>query len=118
MPQAVDCDLFLYADDTCLIFQDKDQERMKEELTNFFSNIFDWLIDIKLNIHFGDDKTKIYPFLHQKQKKGNCNFGLTHYDDVKIRQNSKVSCELDEILSEKAMALKVVCKSGGRLKFH
>ena len=33
MPQAVDCDLFLYADDTCLLFQHKDLERMKEELT-------------------------------------------------------------------------------------
>ena len=69
MPQAVDCDLFLYADDTCLIFQDKDQERMKEELTNFFSNIFDWLIDIKLNIHFGDDKTKSIPFYTKNRKK-------------------------------------------------
>ena len=26
MPQAVDCDLFLYADDTCLLFQHKDLE--------------------------------------------------------------------------------------------
>ena len=33
MSQAVDCDLFLYADDTCLLFQHKDLERMKEELT-------------------------------------------------------------------------------------
>ena len=26
MPQAVDCDLFLYVDDTCLLFQHKDLE--------------------------------------------------------------------------------------------
>ena len=42
---------------------------MKEELTNFFSNIFDWLIDIKLNIHFGDDKTKSIPFYTKNRKK-------------------------------------------------
>ena len=28
MSQAVDCDLFLYADDTCLLFQHKDLERI------------------------------------------------------------------------------------------
>ena len=30
MPHAVDCDLFLYADDTCLLFQHKDLERIKD----------------------------------------------------------------------------------------
>ena len=58
MPQAVDCDLFLYADDTCLLFQHKDLERIKEELTKTFSNICDWFVDNKLSIHFGEDKTK------------------------------------------------------------
>ena len=40
MPQAVDCDLFLYADDTCLLFQHKDLERIKEELTIRTSSIY------------------------------------------------------------------------------
>ena len=39
MPQAVDCDLFFYADDTCLLFQHKDLERIKEELPKNLSNI-------------------------------------------------------------------------------
>ena len=30
MPQAVDCDLFLYADNTCLYFQYKDLQRIKK----------------------------------------------------------------------------------------
>ena len=58
MPQAVDCDLFLYADDTCLLFQHKDLEQINEELTKNFSNICDWFVDNKLSIHFGKDKTK------------------------------------------------------------
>ena len=32
MPQAVDCDLFLYADGTCLLYQHKDLDRMSKEL--------------------------------------------------------------------------------------
>ena len=68
MPQAVDCDLFLYADDIYLLFQHKDLEQVKEELTKNFSNICDWFVDNKWSIHFGKDKTKsmIYSFLYQK----------------------------------------------------
>ena len=59
MPQAVDCDLFLYADDTCLLFQHNDLER---KLTKNFSNICDWFVDNKLSIQFGEDKTKSFLF--------------------------------------------------------
>ena len=68
MSQTVDCDLFLYVDDTCLSFQHKDLEQMREELTKNYSNLCDWFIANKLSIHFGEYKTK--SFLHQKQKKG------------------------------------------------
>ena len=77
MPQSIDCDLFLYADDACLLFQHKDLERIKEELSKNFSNICDWFVDNKLSIHFVEDKTKSIPFLYQKQKKENWNFGHT-----------------------------------------
>ena len=41
MSQVLDCHLFVYADDTRLLFQHKDLERIKEELTKNFSNICD-----------------------------------------------------------------------------
>ena len=75
MPQAVDGDLFLYADDTSLLFQHKDLERIKEELTKNFSNICDWFVDNKLSIHFGEDKTKSFSL--PKAEKGNWNSGHT-----------------------------------------
>ena len=67
--QAVDCDLFLYADDTYLLFQHKDLERIKEELTKNFSNICDWFVNNKLSIHFAEDKTKSILLSTKKQKK-------------------------------------------------
>ena len=88
MPQAVDCDLFLYAGDICLLFHHKDLGRVKEELTkNFsnicdwfvkeeltknFSNICDWFVDNKLSIHFREDKTKsiLLSFSIPKTEKG------------------------------------------------
>ena len=36
MPQAVDCDLFLYTDDTCLLYQQKNLDRINKELINPF----------------------------------------------------------------------------------
>ena len=119
MPQAVDCDLFFYADDTCLLFQHKDLGQIKEELTKNFSKLCDWFEDNKLNIHFGEDKTKsvVCSTKNRKRKIGTLDI---QYGNVKIKQYSKVTylgCELDESLSGVAMALKVINKINGRLKF-
>ena len=58
MPEAVDCELLLYADDTCLIFQHKDITEIETALSKNFSMLCDWFVDNKLSIHFGEDKTK------------------------------------------------------------
>ena len=54
MPQALSCDLLLYADDSCLIFQNKNEKVLNQN----FCNLCDWFVDNKLSIHFGEDKTK------------------------------------------------------------
>ena len=38
MPMAVKCDLFLYADDTCLVFQSKNVKDIKKQLNEDFAN--------------------------------------------------------------------------------
>ena len=55
-----DCDLFLYADETCLVYQHKDVKEIEEDVNNFFFCISDWFVDKKLSIHFGEGKTKAY----------------------------------------------------------
>ena len=75
-PQAVDYDLFLCTDDTCLLFQHKELEQIKE-LTKNFSNISDSFVDNKLSIHFGEDKTKSILFSTKNRKKENWNSGHT-----------------------------------------
>ena len=112
MIQAADCDPFIFVGDTCLLFQDKDLEQIKEELTKDLSNICGWFVGKKLNIHFGGDKTKSIFFCskNRKNKIGTLDF------NVKINQYSKVTylgCELNKSLSWEAMALKVVNKING-----
>ena len=41
MPQAVDCELLLYADDICLIFQYKDNTEIELALNKNFSMLCD-----------------------------------------------------------------------------
>ena len=56
MPMAVKYDLFLYADDTCLVFQSKNVKDIEKQLNEDFSNICDWFVDNKLTIHLGEVK--------------------------------------------------------------
>ena len=119
MPQTVDCDLFLYADDTWLLYQHKDLEQINKELTKNFCNICDWFVDNRLSIHFGGDKTKSILFSTKNKKK---KIGILEikYGNINIKQYSKVTylgCELDENLSGEAMALKVINKINSRLRF-
>ena len=58
MRQAVECNLYLYADDSYLLFQHKSVTEIKKQLNKDSSNICGWFVDNKLSIYFGEDKTK------------------------------------------------------------
>ena len=62
MPQAVDCELLLCADDTCLMFQHRDITEIESALNRNFSILCYWFVDNKLSIHFGEDETKLILF--------------------------------------------------------
>ena len=47
MKQAVDYDLFLCADDSCLVYQHNDISKIEQNLIKNFSNICDWFVDNK-----------------------------------------------------------------------
>ncbi|XP_057316760.1 uncharacterized protein LOC130657775 [Hydractinia symbiolongicarpus] len=102
MPQAlVQCDLFLYADDSCLLFQHKDITEMENALNTDFSNLCDWFVDNKLSIHFGEDKTKSILFASRGKIKKAEKLNIS-YNGVEIKQHTKVKylgCIFDQSLS-------------------
>ena len=69
MPQAVNSDLLLYADDTCLIYTSKDINTIEEQLNTDFNSLCDWFVDNKLSVHFGEEKTKSILFGTKRQLK-------------------------------------------------
>ena len=119
MPQAVECNLLLYADDTCLIFQHKDISEIERILNKNFSSLCDWFVDNKLSIHFGEDKTKSILFSSKHMIKKSKPLNII-YKNIKIKQYSKVTylgCILDETLSGHSMAVHVINKINSRLRF-
>ena len=58
MFQALKPNLFLYADDPCLVLQGKDVKEIEKQLNRDSTNICKWFVDNRLRIHFGEDKTK------------------------------------------------------------
>ena len=43
--QSIECEVLLYADDTCLLFQHKDIMVIKDQLNKNFQSLFDWFLD-------------------------------------------------------------------------
>ena len=68
-PQAINLNLLLYADDSCLMFPHEDIEEIKKELNNDIENICDCFLDSKVSIHFGEDKIKSILFASQRKIK-------------------------------------------------
>ena len=108
MPQAVKCDLFFYADDTCLTFQSENVKEIEDLLNLNFSSLCDSFIDIKLSTDQGKDKTKSILFVIK--------FNINRveplniiYGHIKIKQYkiTYLGCILDESLSGESMALYV-----------
>ena len=58
MSMAVKCNLFLYADDTCLVFQSKNIKDIEKQLNEEFTNMCDWFVDNILSIHIDEDKLR------------------------------------------------------------
>ena len=71
MPPAVKCDIFLYADDTCLVSQHKGINEIEKQLNEDFESICDWFVDNKLRIHFGKTKSILVATKFKIKRSGN-----------------------------------------------
>ena len=60
--QAVVRDLLLCADDSWIVFQDKNVTGIEKQLLREFSCLCDWFVDDNLSVHFGPRQKKINLF--------------------------------------------------------
>ena len=110
--------MLFYADDTCLVFQAKDLDIISEKLNTEFNKRRDWFVDNKLSINFGDDNTKSILFTGKncpRDDKLRISRGRTEV--AQHKEINYLGCLFDEKCTEESMALKVIEKINGRLKF-
>ena len=109
----------LYADDTCLIFQQKHIPEIKTVLNKNFTMLCDWFVDNKLSIHFGEDKTKSILFGNKHEIKNSKALDV-QYNDIKTKKHSKVTylgCILEKTFARESIAIQVISKINSRLRF-
>ena len=86
---------------------------MKKRLNENFLNLCDWFVDNKFTIH------NLY--LHNQQRGKNIHQLNIKYRDIDIKQHSEVTTYLgyvpDKTIPGEPMALKVINKINGKLKF-
>ena len=119
MSQAVTCDLYLYADDSCLVYTGKDLKVIEDTLSKNFNSLCDWFVENKLSIHFGEDKTKSIIFGTKRRLNDTHRLDIRR-GEIQIKQHKEVKylgCILDSNTSGEAMAIKVLSKVNSRLKF-
>ena len=90
MSNSVECDLFLYADDSCLVFTDPYLKTIETNLNKNFNSLCDWFVENKLSINFGEDKTKSIVFGSQKRLKNLDQLNIRR-GDIKIKQHTIVT---------------------------
>ena len=81
-----------------------------------FNNLYEWYLDSKLSIHFGEGKTEsiLFGTKHKLRKAGK----LIIYQGIYIKQNSQVTCPdciLDETMSGEPTVYKTIKKINSRL---
>ena len=119
MPQAVKSTLVLYAENSCILYQHKEVDKIEKHLNKDFENIYDWFVDNKLSSHFGEEKTKSTLFANKRRSKNVRQLNI-RYNHINIKQHSQVTylgCVLDDRMSCEPMQLKVINKIYGILNF-
>ena len=109
MHGAISCEMLLYADDTCLVFQANDLDRISQQLNMEFNKLCDWFVDNKLSIHFRDDKTKTILFsgkIRPKDVKLKISRGQTEL--AQHKEIEYLGCLFDEKCTGESMARKVI----------
>ena len=111
--------MYLYADDSYLLFQHENVTEIKKQLNKDFSNICDWFVDNKLSMPFREDKTKSILLSSKPNSKLVKELDI-RYKEIKIKQRKQVNClgcVLDKTILGETMPLRFIEKINSGLKF-
>ena len=87
--------ILLYADNSCILYQNKDVVQIEKRLNEYF------FVNNKFSIRSGEDKIKSFFFASKRRAKSIRQLNI-NYKDINIKQHSKVTylgCVLEEKMS-------------------
>ena len=117
MPQSVNCDLMLYADDSCITVTHKEIKVIEDTLNKNLLSLCDWLVDNKLSIHLGKTESILFGTSNKLAKATPLK---VMYGNQVIEQKLKVKylgVFLDNNLSGKNMVESILSKINSKLRF-
>ena len=117
MESIVDCNLLLYADDSALLIRGKNIIDIEQKLSEELAKLNVWLIDNKLSLRLGKRESLLFASTRKlKQQK----FLRISCNGIKVGGKEAVTYlggQLDQDLSGKSMAQKIIHKANASLKF-
>ena len=117
MPQAVKCDLLLYADDSCLTVTHKDIKFIEDTLNDNLSSLCDWLVDNKLSIHLGKTESILFGTSNKLAKGNLLNIKYGNQLITQKRSVKYLGVILDNVLKGRSMVESILSNINKKLKF-
>ena len=117
MSAAVNCTLYLYADDSVLLASGKDLVEIEATLSSELESVNDWLIDNKLSLHLGKIQSIVFG---TRTKLCKCNTLNIVCNGNVIESKATVTylgVTLDQSLSGDVIASGVLFKTSNKLNF-
>ena len=91
----------IHQSDSYLVYQHNNVSKIEQNLNKNFSNICNWFVYNKLNIHFGEDRTRCILFGTKQKLNKTGSLDIT-YGAIQLKQYHTVTClgcDLDENIS-------------------
>lgn len=117
MPAAIKCKLLLYADDSALLVPGNDVKEIECTLSKELENARQWLIDNRLSIHLGKTESILFGTKRKLSKINRLKVSCNGADITSQTSVLYLGVTLEQSLSCEAVALKILSKCAGKLKF-
>lgn len=117
MPSAIDCHLFLFADDSAILVSHKDKSEVERLLSVQLSKLSVWLADNKLSLHLGKTESILFGSRDKLRKSQEFRVTLGNFIITAREVVTYLGCILDNKLTGEFMAQRVITKVSQRTKF-
>ena len=112
-----ECKLLLYADDSAILYSNKDPRVISDKLGLELEMCSKWLVDNKLSLHMGKTESIIFGSKRKLRKINNFSVECNGHTIKAQRSVKYLGLTLDDQLTGEAIVNSIVQKVNGRLKF-